>query len=136
MDLKLSNMQTEHKLIIGLLACIVIYYFVFKKKEHFKTVKLCELNMFGVSTCPHCVNAKPMFNKLIKKLNKKRINNYKVSVRYIDCNKNEQLAKQYKINGVPTFVLTKCDGSKIYYNGQPTEDGLMKFVNNALNNKN
>jgi thiol-disulfide isomerase/thioredoxin len=131
MDFKLSDIKTEHKLIIGLV-CFAIYYFFFKKKEHFKTVKLCELNMFGVSSCPHCVNAKPMFDRVTRSLNKKRINNYKVSVRYIDCKKNSQLAKQYKINGVPTFVLTKCDGSKIYYNGKPTEQGLARFINDAL----
>lgn len=131
MDFKLSDIKTEHKLIIGLV-CFAIYYFFFKKKEHFKTVKLCELNMFGVSSCPHCVNAKPMFNKVTEALNGKRIKNYKVSVRYIDCKKNNKLAKQYNIRRVPTFVLTKCDGSKIHYNGQPTKQGLTQFINNAL----
>jgi len=66
--------------------------------------------MFGVDWCPHCVSAKPHFEKLKETIGDR------VNVVFVNPEKNAQAASGFQIDGYPTFYLVK-DGQKIRYSG-------------------
>lgn len=93
--------------------------------------KEAELMMFGVSWCPHCKKAKPIWDALKEKYHGKEINNTKVYFKYINCEKNEELADKYKIEGYPTIKLIK-DNEIIEFDAKPREESLVKFLHSTL----
>lgn len=58
--------------------------------------------MFSAGWCGPCRQAKPVFNQL-----KESIQNVEFQV--IDVDENEKMATDYKISGVPTFVVLEND---------------------------
>ena len=66
--------------------------------------------MFGVDWCPHCVSAKPEFEKL------KATIGDRVNVVFVNPEKDSKAAEGFQIDGYPTFYLVK-DGQKRKYSG-------------------
>lgn len=66
--------------------------------------------MFGVDWCPHCVNAKPEFEKLKETIGDR------ANVVFVNPEKDKAAAQGFEIHGYPTFYLVK-DGQQIKYNG-------------------
>lgn len=66
--------------------------------------------MFGVDWCPHCVSAKPEFEKLKETIGDR------ANVVFVNPEKDKAAAQGFEIQGYPTFYLVK-DGQKIKYNG-------------------
>jgi thiol-disulfide isomerase/thioredoxin len=66
--------------------------------------------MFGVDWCPHCVSAKPEFEKLKETIGDR------VNVVYVNPEKQKGEAEGFQIDGYPTFYLVK-DGQKRKYSG-------------------
>lgn len=66
--------------------------------------------MFGVDWCPHCVAAKPEFEKL------KATIGDRVNVVYVNPEKDAAAANGFQIDGYPTFYLVR-DGQKRKYSG-------------------
>lgn len=93
--------------------------------------KEAELMMFGVSWCPHCKKAKPIWDGLKQKYHGKEINNTTVYFKYIDCEKNQELADKYKIEGYPTIKLVK-DNEIIEFDAKPREESLTQFLHSTL----
>ena len=93
--------------------------------------KEAELMLFGVSWCPHCKKAKPIWDAMKKKYEGKEINNTRVHFKYIDCEKNEDLADKYKIEGYPTIKLVK-DNEIIEFDAKPREESLTQFLHSTL----
>ena len=87
--------------------------------------------LFGVSWCPHCKKAKPIWDAMKKKYEGKEINNTRVHFKYIDCEKNEDLADKYKIEGYPTIKLVK-DNEIIEFDAKPREESLTQFLHSTL----
>ena len=57
--------------------------------------KTGELYFFHVDWCPHCVKAKPEWNKFVPgddESGEKMIKGYKINCQSIDCTKNDELA--------------------------------------------
>ena len=88
------------------------------------------LYFFYTTWCPHCKVAKPEIDKL-KSAIKGGINDINVAVISVDCDREPDLADQYKVTGYPTIKLVYND--KIYdYDAKPNKDTLMKFLNETL----
>jgi len=115
-----------------MLVLVAIYYFYNQNEKFTKiTPQTHDLYMFGVEDCPHCIKAKPMFKSLHKKINNIEINpGHKIRLHYIDCTleKNKDLVEKHKIDGVPTFILTKSDGKNVLYKLRPSSNGLIQFI--------
>lgn len=82
------------------------------------------LTMFGVDWCPHCVAAKPEFEKLGST---KTIGEKSVTMRYINPEQDKQAAAGYDIQGYPTIILEKA-GQKIKYSGQRTAQAFEEWL--------
>jgi len=71
--------------------------------------------MFGVDWCPHCVAAKPEFEKLGST---KTIGGKTVTMRYVNPEKDKQSAAGYDIQGYPTLFLESGGQRKKYSGGR------------------
>lgn len=73
-------------------------------EELYKDKQTCVF-VFSANWCPDCLFIKPFFPKLIEKYSDYRFI-------YIDYDKYPELAKQWKIMGIPSFVKV-ADGKEI-----------------------
>lgn len=90
-----------------------------------------EIMLFYVDWCPHCKTAKPIWEEVKEKYNGKNINNTTLYFKEIDCEKNEDLADKYNINGYPTIKLVK-ENEIVNFDAKPSEKTLTQFINSTL----
>ena len=89
------------------------------------------LYFFYTTWCPHCKSARPEWEKLKKEYENKPFNNTRVIFRDVDCDKEESIADEYKVEGYPTIKMVK-DGEVIEYDAKPKYDTLVQFLNSTL----
>lgn len=89
------------------------------------------LYFFYTTWCPHCKAAKPEWQKLKDEYKDKPVNNTLVIFREVDCDKEEEVAEQFKVEGYPTIKLVK-DEQVIEYDAKPNYDTLVQFLNTTL----
>lgn len=90
-----------------------------------------ELYFFFTEWCPHCKKAKPEWQKLKDEFADKKVNNTTVYFREIDCDKNEEVADKFKVDGYPTIKLVK-EGQIIEYDAKPNYDTMVEFLHTTL----
>ena len=88
----------------------------------------CQFMMFGVPWCPHCVAAKPEFEKLGSTAT---IAGRNVAFVYVNPEEDPNAAKGYEIDGYPTFFLIK-DGQRMKYSGARNQNGFQMFLQENL----
>ena len=86
-----------------------------------------EFIMFGVPWCPHCVSAKPEFEKLGSGSSTATIAGRTVSYRDVNPEEEPSAATGYDIQGYPTFFLVK-NGQSTKYAGSRTTAGFQQFL--------
>ena len=96
--------------------------------EGFYDAGAAKLIMFGVDWCPHCVAAKPEFEKLGAT---KTIGEKTVAMEYVNPEKQPEKAKGYDIQGYPTIILEKA-GQKIKYAGSRTAQAFEQWLGQNL----
>ncbi len=84
--------------------------------------------MFGVDWCPHCVKAKPLFESLGPTVT---IGGHAVTLRYINPEEQKDAAKDYVIDGYPTFYFENGN-TKVKYSGPRTAAGFQEFLQQQL----
>lgn len=84
--------------------------------------------MFGVDWCPHCVSAKPEFEKLGSTMT---IGDRSVSLQFVNPETDPESAKGYDIRGYPRFFLDSSSGRQ-EYKGPRTADGFRQFLTQSL----
>jgi thiol-disulfide isomerase/thioredoxin len=102
-------------------------------------VRKIEANIyfFHVDWCPHCVKAKPEWDKFAQAYENKVINNYIVKIHSMDCTgdidgNTESISQKYNISSYPTVKLI-IDGEKpIELDSKITQNTLGLFVNEIL----
>ena len=82
---------------------------------------------FYTTWCPHCKNARVEWDKFRANVGNKKINGYSINFLEVDCDKDEQEANKYDVEGYPTIKLIK-GGSVIEYDAKPDAKTLMQFV--------
>jgi thiol-disulfide isomerase/thioredoxin len=90
-----------------------------------------EIMLFYVDWCPHCKTAKPIWEEVKEKYNGKNINNTTLYFKEVDCEKNEDLADKYNINGYPTIKLVK-ENEIVNFDAKPSEKTLTQFIHSTL----
>ena len=66
-----------------------------------------------------------------KEYENKPFNNTRIIFREVDCDKEESIANEYKVEGYPTIKMVK-DGEVIEYDAKPKYDTLVQFLNSTL----
>jgi protein disulfide-isomerase-like protein len=130
-------------IVLVLMTLVGIYFYIQQNKtrdqENFETTQLTpdtdkELTacLFYAEWCGHCKSFKPEWEKAKAQLDSTRINGVKINIVSIDCDKEEDLAKQYDISGFPTVKCIKKD-DVIEYNDERNADAVIKFVRQQAN---
>jgi thiol-disulfide isomerase/thioredoxin len=83
--------------------------------------------LFYTNWCPHCKKAKPVWNKFKADYDGREVNGKVLRFQDIDCEKEEEIANQYKISGYPTIKMVKKD-EVVEYDAKPDYDTLRQFV--------
>jgi len=112
------------KLLYGiaiLVGAFLVYKFLVKPRlEHFSSETV--FRMFSLEGCPHCIEAKPHFEKITST---KEINGKPIEIVVVDA--KDKLTTEFGVSSFPTFILTK-DGKNINYDGERSETAFMEFL--------
>lgn len=81
--------------------------------------------MFGVDWCPHCVQAKPLFESLGSTVT---ISGHPVALQYVNPEKDKAAASGFEIDGYPTFYHVSPSGQKTKYSGPRNAQGFQDFL--------
>ncbi len=100
-------------------------------KEIIKSDETATIYYFYTEWCPYCKKARPEWDKFKDVYSKETINGYKLEFKEIDCDKDEETASKFKIEGYPTIKLIK-DGKIIEYDAKPKFETLETFVKSSL----
>lgn len=121
---------------VGVVLLILISYAIwyFTRGEKFQETpqlafgseKPYTFRMFYVDWCGYCKQAKPEFQPMVGTA---KINNKPVEIVMVNADDQSDLAKQFGVQGFPTFVLTKPDGTNSLYNGQRKGSDFTDFLN-------
>ena len=152
----INNMVQPYKQII-LIVCLVLLFFiagyftvkyylkgqvVAEKQSKFNNVanadpslKEIEMYCFNVTWCPHCHNAKGIWEDFINANNGREINGYRIHIKSFDetdiTNENDEaqnaMRTEFNITSYPTVVMVK-DGEQIVFDAKITLDNLNQFI--------
>ncbi len=89
-----------------------------------------EFMMLHMDGCPHCVDAMPDINDM-KAKSPMTINGKSVTISEVEGTKTadgKAMSKKYGVDGFPTFILSKPDGSFVKYGGERNAAGYKKFI--------
>jgi thiol-disulfide isomerase/thioredoxin len=98
------------------------------------------LHFFNVDWCPHCIKAKPEWEKFCNKYDDKEMNGFVIScvggVNGTDCTNSDdqtviEIIQQYSIEHYPTIKMVK-DNDIIEFDAKIKYENLEKFVNGVL----
>jgi thiol-disulfide isomerase/thioredoxin len=107
--------------------------------------KEAQLMFFYADWCPHCRNAKPIWEDEKAKYADTLVNNYKVVFVNVDCSDDadphtQALIQEYNIKGFPTLkmVYSKEDGTPLTvdFDAKITKYSLDQFIETVLNQSN
>ena len=84
--------------------------------------------MLGIYYTEWCGHSREFLKQLENGL-KTKLEKEGVSIRLIDCEKNNDLCQKMHIEGYPTILL-HTDNKDIHYNGNRTDDDILNFVKN------
>lgn len=95
-----------------------------------------QVMFFNVDWCPHCVKAKPEWEKFVNKYDGQTQNGYLIScvggAAGINCTNSDdpnvsQLINQYKVEYYPTLIFIQ-NGQEIKFDGKVTMDNMEQFM--------
>ena len=96
-----------------------------------KPIKTVTIMFFKTEWCPHCKTSKPVWEQIKEKYDGKVHNDFKLIFKEIDCEKEENLCDEYKIEGYPTIKLVKGD-EVIEFDAKVTMENFDKFVETVV----
>ena len=84
--------------------------------------------LFFTDWCPYCKSAMPEWDKFTDYINElNSVNNFKITLNKIDCDKYEKLANKYQIEAYPTIKLL-YKGKVYNYEARPNKKRLIEFL--------
>ena len=98
-----------------------------------KSIENVELIIFHTTWCPHSKTALKTWKKIKENRNNSIVNKYRVLFKEVDCDKDEEIADAYNIEGYPTIKLIKNNGKEIIeFDAKLTEETCDEFLNSTL----
>tara|TARA_B100000035_G_C20730200_1_gene435164 strand:- start:117 stop:617 length:501 start_codon:yes stop_codon:yes gene_type:complete len=85
---------------------------------------------FYTEWCPYCKKSKPEWNKFKELVNLQEFNK-SITFEEIDCDKNPEIANNYKIEGYPTIKLI-YNGEVYDFDAKPESNILLEFVQSII----
>ena len=131
-------------ILLVLLACVVMYFVLFKPRGGGKMHQKCKqesftsskeevnVKMFYVDWCGHCKSTKPGFKEFMDKYNGTQVNKKQVKIEMINCEENEKLASEYEVKGYPTIIAEVNGKKKIYDSSDRTAGGFSNWLENLV----
>ena len=90
-----------------------------------------DIYYFFTEWCPYCKKARPIWDNLKEQYNEKLFNGKTLNFKEVDCEKNEQLADRFNIEGYPTIKLVK--GNQVVdYDAKPDAESLQEFLQTSV----
>ena len=146
---KLQSLTNEMKLtviLVGIFGVILLYCLYNKQdliavqeekeanilSENFNSNNVNTFTMYYADWCPHCVAAKPEFNKILK-YNNKTFKSNTIKIKMVDCVKNPELAEKAGVTGFPTFIYNNGTEDE-KYTGERNEMGFLGFLKEKVGN--
>ena len=113
--------------------CLALMYMAAKgssSSEGFAdgSYKFIMLHMPG---CGYCERAMPEYNEFIE-TSPMMIKGKSVTITKVDGVADPESSKAYGVDGFPTFVLAKPDGSFVKYNGDRNVAGYKAFLESTV----
>ena len=127
-------MKVGAVLIYGIVVfCLALMYMAATgtRSEGFSDSGEYKFIMMHMPGCGHCVKAMPEFDDFAKSC-PLTINGKSVSVSKIDGVADAASSKKYGVDGFPTFVLVKPDGSVDKYSGERNAAGYKAFLESTV----
>lgn len=135
---KVSFFSFKNKKFLLLLFLIVVlllgsgYYFYIRPKvtETYESSKPT-FTMFYADWCGHSQTMLPVFDEMKKKIEEKGLN---MNVEKIDCEKDKEKCKSYRVTGYPTLLLIKGDkvGDVEEYSGDRSVEHLVQWCEDRI----
>ena len=92
-----------------------------------------EIILFHTLWCPHSKTAMKSWEGIKENMNNKIVNKYRVVMKEVDCDKEEEVADKFNIEGYPTIKLVKNQGKEIIeFDAKLSEDTYNEFLNATL----
>lgn len=118
-------------IVLGLLLLLIIIVIVaggfYKRFEKFSNPPPPILKYFYMTSCPHCIDFNPIWEKLKTKVENEKINVTLVKYNISDNGEGSEQAALYNVKGAPTIILDKNDVHN-EYNGNRSVDDIIKFI--------
>ena len=127
-------MKVGAVLIYGVVVfCLALMYMAATgaRSEGFSGGSDYQFIMMHMPGCGHCVKAMPEFDDFAKG-SPLTINGKSVSVSKIDGVADAASSKKFGVDGFPTFVLVKPDGSVDKYSGERNPAGYKAFLQSSV----
>lgn len=90
--------------------------------EHFENAQPLKVVFYGTAWCTHCQSLKGPWAEL-----EKAYAGSQVSLSFVDCDKEPELAKEQNITGYPTVILFKGT-EKVVYQGERTTAAMKAWI--------
>jgi thiol-disulfide isomerase/thioredoxin len=107
--------------------------FLNKQEEFNSSGNQCEnsnkpykLLFFYMTSCPHCVDFKPIWNDFVEESKQEKYMS-KLCITDISA-ENETTLSKYGVSSFPTVLFIKPDGSSVAFENNRTTEELKKFV--------
>lgn len=118
--------------VLVLLLCVYLYNEHINKKVEMFDDGVAELMFFSAEWCCHCKDFKPVWSKLVTKMEKEPYKN-KIILQNYDNDKDNEIFKKYNVKQFPTIILKKDDGTTTIFEGNRDLQTLTSFVDDNLN---
>ncbi len=89
-----------------------------------------KFTVYYTEWCGHSKNLMKEWNENFIPTFEKSDLNGKVTIEKVDCEQNKDICKN--IQGYPTIILSKEDGTTFDYNGERTTDRMIDFIRRSL----
>ena len=88
--------------------------------------------LFKTAWCPYCKRAIPEWKKFEDYArNVNNTNDYKLTLRTVDCDDEPDLAEKFKVEGYPTIKLI-YKGKTYDYDAKPDFNNLVEFLETSI----
>ena len=117
--------------LVGILSALMFYNYGTVREMFQGGASENVFTMYYADWCPHCKDAKPEFDTLVKK-SPVTVGDKTCKIRMISSDENPEIMKAKGVKGFPTFKLETVDGKDVEYPGARNTDGYLAFINEHL----